>query len=148
MKAISLLLWAATFGCGFAHASAAESATPQLAYSLSSLQLGTTISQMAPLSIALALALPLGLALACWAESRAWIYALCGNYEAAAQIYEKKMRRGRVTASAYLRLASLYLLQGRHDARALLAYRIVREINVAMRAHSHIPEVVEFELVT
>lgn len=46
-----------------------------------------------------------------------------------------------------LRLASLYLLLGRNDERALFAYRIVREINDAMRAHNRAPEIVAFELV-
>jgi len=62
---------------------------------------------------------------------RAWLLALCGNYAAATEIYENQLARKPNHLPLYLALANLYLLAGRRDERALIAYRVVLQMRLA-----------------
>lgn len=62
---------------------------------------------------------------------RAWLLALCGKYAAATEIYENQLARRPHHLPLYLTLANLYLLAGRHDERALVAYRVVLQVRLA-----------------
>lgn len=152
MKTLRRTLYVIAAGlCWFyvtAGESSAMSLTPQIGFEFSVGTLWGTIIKLNLWSKVALFVLPFVGLLAMWSESRAWIYALCGNYAGAAAIYEERLRRDGTHMRSYLRLAGLYLLQGRNDARALLAYRTVLQINFAMRAHGRLPEDAEFELVS
>ena len=77
---------------------------------------------LAGLAISLLLALPI---------PRAWLLALCGKYAAATEIYEQQLARRPHQLPLYLTLANLYLLAGRQDERALIAYRVVLQMRLA-----------------
>jgi len=62
---------------------------------------------------------------------RAWLLVLCGNYAAATEIYENRLARQPNRLPLYLTLANLYLLAGRQDERALIAYRVVLQMRLA-----------------
>lgn len=128
--------------------SSAMSLTPQIVFEFSTGTLWGAIVKLNLWSKVALCVLPFVGLFAMWSESRAWFYALCGNYAGAAAIYEERLRRDGTHMRSYLRLAGLYLLQGRNDARAMLAYRTVLQINFAMRAHRGLPEDTEFELVS
>jgi tetratricopeptide (TPR) repeat protein len=64
---------------------------------------------------------------------RVWVYALLGNYTAAAKIYEQRLTRRPYHLHLYVKLAALYLLADRRDERALRAYRISWEILQAIQ---------------
>jgi len=87
---------------------------------------------LAALCQAALIVVPLFACVALLPMPRAWILALCGNYEAAIRIYEKKLARYPSQLHLYLRLAPLYLLAGRRDANALIAYRIFLQIHFAV----------------
>jgi tetratricopeptide (TPR) repeat protein len=67
----------------------------------------------------------------CLPIPRAWLLALCGNYAAATEIYENQLARKPNHLPLYLTLANLYLLAGRRDERALIAYRVVCQLRMA-----------------
>lgn len=67
----------------------------------------------------------------CLPIPRAWLLALCGNYAAATEIYENQLARKPNHLPLYLTLANLYLLAGRQDERALIAYRMVWQLRMA-----------------
>ena len=152
MKTLRLALYGLAVGLGLFYVTAGESSAmslaPQPVFEFSSGTLWGAIGKLNLVSKIALFVLPFVGLWAMWSESRAWIYALCGNYAGAAAIYEDRLRREGMHMRSYLRLAGLYLLQGRNDARALLAYRTVLQINFAMRAHGSLPEEAEFELVS
>jgi tetratricopeptide (TPR) repeat protein len=70
--------------------------------------------------------------------ARARIYLLRGDYIAAAQLYEKVLERHPNKVKLYPMLANIYLLLGRNDKKALKAYKMVLQLNLATRNRDEI----------
>jgi outer membrane protein assembly factor BamD (BamD/ComL family) len=62
---------------------------------------------------------------------RARYHSFRGDYAKAAGIYERLLARQPLRLKLYPVLGSIYLLQGRHDARALRVYEITRQHKLA-----------------
>lgn len=80
--------------------------------------------------------------------TRARLYLLRGNYNAAAQIYEKILARNPEKVKIYPALANLYWLQGRHDENAVKIYKMVLQLNLATTNRDEINSVVAQKYLT
>lgn len=90
-----------------------------------------TVRSLPQWSRVMMLIAPMLAALFTWPIFRAWCHVLCGNYEAAIRIYEKRLAENPAHLRLYLTLANLYLLAGRRDARAVTAYAMMRLLHSA-----------------
>ena len=74
--------------------------------------------------------------------ARARIYLLRGKYDRAATIYEKLLLRNPARATLYPQLASIYLLSGRTDEKAMQVYQKVLQLNLSTRQREKINSIV------
>ncbi|MCI0692944.1 hypothetical protein L0337_13185 [candidate division KSB1 bacterium] len=74
--------------------------------------------------------------------ARARLHLLRGNPADAAQIYEKMLQRHPERVKLYLPLSNIYLNLGKHDERAMRAYKMVLQLNLATRHREEINTIV------
>ncbi len=74
--------------------------------------------------------------------TRARLHLLRGNPADAAQIYEKMLQRHPERVKLYLPLSNIYLNLGKHDERAMRAYKMVLQLNLATRHREEINTIV------
>ncbi|MGH7595178.1 MAG: tetratricopeptide repeat protein [bacterium] len=74
--------------------------------------------------------------------ARARLYLLRGNPADAAQIYEKMLQRHPERVKLYLPLANIYLNLGKRDERAMRAYKMILQLNLATRHREEINTIV------
>jgi len=73
---------------------------------------------------------------------RARYYVSCGNFPAAAAVYEKLLARNPKRVKLYPSLANIYLLLGRHDERAMKVFETILQLNLTVRNREEISSVV------
>jgi predicted Zn-dependent protease len=74
--------------------------------------------------------------------ARARLHLLRGNPADAAQIYEKMLQRHPERVKLYLPLANIYLNLGKRDERAMRAYKMILQLNLATRHREEINTIV------
>jgi tetratricopeptide (TPR) repeat protein len=74
--------------------------------------------------------------------ARARLHLLRGNPAHAAQIYEKMLQRHPERVKLYLPLANIYLNLGKRDERAMRAYKMILQLNLATRHREEINTIV------
>jgi predicted Zn-dependent protease len=74
--------------------------------------------------------------------ARARLHLLRGNPADAAQIYEKMLQRHPERVKLYLPLANIYLNLGMRDERAMRAYKMILQLNLATRHREEINTIV------
>lgn len=74
--------------------------------------------------------------------ARARLHLLRGNPANAAQIYEKMLQRRPERVKLYLPLANIYLNLGKRDERAMRAYKMILQLNLATRHREEINTIV------
>jgi hypothetical protein len=74
--------------------------------------------------------------------ARARLHLLRGNPAVAAQIYEKMLQRHPERVKLYLPLANIYLNLGKRDERAMRAYKMILQLNLATRHREEINTIV------
>ena len=93
-------------------------------------------------AVALTIILPVAGVLIGSPAARARLYLLQGDYEKAAQIYERLLDKRPTRLKLYPVLANIYLLEGRTDEQAIKVFKMILQLNLLSHRHDDINAIV------